>query len=430
MSNFNTKEPEIRNVTRKELQATFVKNKGCRICDSTRLYAFLELGPQPPANSFLSKDQLLTEERFYPLTIYFCEDCGLVQLRDIISPEVLFKHYVYLTGMSQTMKEHFYSVAAEIVEDFNLGKNDLVIDIGSNDGSLLNGFKQLGTQTLGIEPATNVALIAEANGIETINDFFSFDVSNNIIEKKGHAKVIIGTNVFGHVNDLHEFLKVVDSLLAHDGIFIVEVPYLIDLLSNTEFDTIYHEHLSYFSVRPLVTLFKRFNMELFNVKRVKVHGGTIRCYIRKEATEINESVHSLLRLEEDLKLGLRKTYSEFGDKTKQIRIKLNDLLSELKNKGCRIVGYGASAKGNVLLNYCKIGTDILDYVLDNTPLKQGLFTPGTHIPVQPPSRLLQDTPDYVLVLAWNHLNEILMKEQEYRKFGRKFIVPIPEPRII
>lgn len=390
----------------------------------------MELGPAPLANGFLKQEQLMSKEPFYPLDVYYCPKCGLVQLRDVVSPKILFKDYVYLTGMSQTMKQHFGQLAGEVVNNFNLSQDDLVIDIGSNDGTLLKGFKQLGIKTLGIEPATNIALVAEREGIETINDFFSLNVANNIIERKSHAKAIIGTNVFAHINDLDGILKAVNILLARDGIFVIEVPYLVDLLSKTEFDTIYHEHLSYFSLRPLVTLFKRFNMELFDVKRVPVHGGSIRCYVRRSPSKVENSVYKLLVLEEDLRLNVFNAYLEFSAKVKNIKLQLTSLLKKSKENGSRIVGYGAAAKGNVLLNYCKIRTDILDYIVDNTPFKQGLYTPGMHIPVVPPDRLLRDEPDFVLLLAWNYLDEILKKEQKYRELGGKFIVPIPEPKII
>lgn len=372
----------------------------------------------------------MLEEPLYPLDIYFCPECGLVQLRDIVSPHILFKDYVYLTGMSQTMRQHFYHLALEVVNDFNLSNNDLVIDIGSNDGTLLKNFKQLSTKTLGIEPATNVALIAEREGIETVNDFFSVDVAKKIIEREGQAKVVIGTNIFAHINDLDELLQAIGNLLASDGVFIIEVPYLADLLSKTEFDTMYHEHLSYFSIRPLVILFKSYNMELVDVKRIPVHGGSIRCYVKKTPSPIKDSVHKLFAIEEGLKLNSFNTYFEFSVRVRSIKLQLTSLLNRLKREENKIVGYGAAAKGNTLLNYCKIGADILDYIVDSTPFKQGLYTPGMKIPVVPPNRMTEDKPDYVLLLAWNYLDEILKKEWKYRELGGKFIVPIPEPKII
>lgn len=408
----------------------FIRNRQCRVCKSERLQKFLELGPTPLANGFLKKEHLEYKESVYPLDIYFCAQCGLVQLRDVVSPELLFKQYTYLTGVSKTMQQHFSRLASELVNNLELSKDDLVIDVGGNDGTLLREFKQLGTRTLGVEPATNVADIAEKQGIETINDYFSVDVAKNIVTRKGRAKTIIGTNVFAHVNDLDRFLEAVNSLLASDGTFVIEVPYLVDLLSRTEFDTMYHEHLSYFAVRPLVTLFKRFDMELFDVKRMPVHGGSIRCYVGRSPPPRRTSVDQLLALEEDLMLNSLNTYLQFGSRVRDIRLQLTSLLKRLKREGHRIVGYGATAKGNTLLNYCKIGTDILDYITDNTSLKQGLYSPGMHIPVLPPERLLRDIPQYALLLAWNYLDEVLDKERDYRKLGGKFIIPIPEPRIV
>jgi len=331
------------------------------------------------------------------------------------------------------MKQHFSEIVTEVVKNFSLTKDDLVVDVGSNDGTLLKGFKQFGIKTLGVEPATNVALVAERDGIETLNDFFSAEVARKIIERNGHAKVIIGTNVFGHVNDLDNILQAVDSLLTDDGLFIIEVPYLVDLLSKTEFDTMYHEHLSYFSLKPLVTLFKTFNMTLFDVKRTPVHGGSIRCYVRRSPSKIENPVYELLVLEEDLKLNSLSTYLEFATRVRNIKLQLTSLLKRLKKEGNRIIGYGAAAKGNTLLNCCKIGTDILDCVVDNTPFKQGLYTPGMHIPVVSSGRIdktFRDLPNYALVLAWNYLDEILEKERKYRELGGKFVVPIPEPRIV
>ena len=390
----------------------------------------MELGPSPLANAFLKEEELVLDEPFYPLDVYFCSECGLVQLIDVVLPEVLFKDYVYLTGMSETMKKHFYMLAEDAVHNFNVNKNDLVVDIGSNDGTLLKAFRQFGVRTLGIEPASNIALVAAREGIHTINALFSLDVASKIVDEEGNAKVITGTNVFAHVNDLASFLQAITKLLDHDGVFIIEVPYLVDLLTNNAFDTIYHEHLSYFSLKPLVRLFKRFDMELFNVKRTDVHGGSIRCYVRKAPSEINTTVNQLLALEEDLKLNSLKTFLDYNSKVKLTKSKLRGLLNGLKKKGYRLIGYGAAAKGNTLLNYCKIGTNLLDYIVDNTPLKQGLYTPGMHIPVLSPERILSDMPDFVLLLAWNYLDEILKKETRFRELGGKFIVPIPEPRII
>jgi hypothetical protein len=283
---------------------------------------------------------------------------------------------------------------------------------------------------LGIEPAVNISKLAIQLGIETINDFFSERVARMIGTDLGQAKVITATNVFSHVNDLDDFLIGVSSLLANDGIFVIEVPYLVDLLDKMEFDTIYHEHLSYFAIRPLVSVLDEFSMNIVKVERINVHGGSLRLYLQKSACSLSPSVLELLKLEEELKLDSLETYQKFTEKAGQIKESLLELLKSLKARGLTIVGYGAPAKGNVLLNYCKIGTDILDYLTDTTPFKQGLYTPGMHIPVFPESRFHSAAVDYALLLSWNYADAILQKEEAYRQAGGKFIVPIPKPRIV
>ena len=393
---------------------------------------FLSLGPSPLANGFLKKEQLQFPEPYYPLDVYFCESCGLVQLIDVVPPEVMFRNYPYLSSMTYTLRTHFAMLASEIVEHFDLDSHSLVVDIGSNDGTLLKGFQSLNCNTLGVEPATNVAKIAEDAGVETVNDFFSETIASKVSRAKGKAKVITGTNVFAHINDLDGLLRGVNTLLHDNGVFIIEVPYLVDLIERREFDTIYHEHLSYYAVKPLAVLFKRFNMQIVDVKRISIHGGSIRVYVQKTSSKVHtaESLAELLALEKKMRLDIAATYFEFAQYVANVRSRLVSLLSKLKLTGKRIVGYGAAAKGNTLLNYCKIGSETIDYIVDKTPLKQGLYTPGTHIPVMPPEKILEDMPDYVLTLAWNFLDEILKNEERYRALGGKFIVPIPEPKIL
>jgi SAM-dependent methyltransferase len=344
----------------------------------------------------------------------------------------MFKNYVYIPSTSKTLINHFAQLAKKTVERFNLSEDSLVVDIGSNDGTLLKAFKAHGVKTLGVEPATNLAKLAEANGIETFNDFFNQQVALEVVNDKGKANVITGTNVFAHVNDLDEFLKGIDILLEDEGTFIIEVPYLVDLLKKMEFDTVYHEHLSYFTVRPLVTLFERFGMKIFDVERIGIHGGSIRVFVKRASalTPVSESVIKLLALEQEYKLDSFETYLTFAAEVASIKERLVELLKRLKSEGKRIVGYGASAKGNTLLNYCKIGTDILDYIVDNIPFKQGRYTPGMHIPVVPEERIMQDKPDYALILAWNFAEEIMAKQQRYKELGGRFIVPVPNPQII
>lgn len=354
-----------------------------------------------------------------------------MQLGDVVPPEILFKDYIYVSGTSNTLRTHFEGMAKEVVEKFGLNSDSMVIDIGSNDGTLLRCFQGLKIKTLGVEPATNVAKLAREKGIETINDFFDEKIARRI---RGEAKVgaVLATNVFAHVNDLDDFLHGIKILLDDTGVFVIEVPYLVDLLEKMLFDTIYHEHLSYFALEPLATLFDRFDMKIIDVKRVDSHGGSIRVYVVRSTSSFQptESVTRLLQLENRFRLSSPETYLDFASQLKLLKEKLVSMLKRFKAEGNKIVGYGAPAKGNTLLNYCKIGTDILDYIVDESPLKQGLYTPGAHIPVLPTRQIRVDRPDYVLLLAWNYATEILEREREYRRTGGKFIVPIPEPRII
>jgi hypothetical protein len=386
----------------------------------------------PLANSLLKKEQLNSPEPLFPLDVYFCNECGLVQLTYVVPPEILFKNYVYVTGISDTMREHFAQFAKEIVENFNLSSDSLIVDIGGNDGTFLKEFKRFNVKTLNVEPATNIAKLSEESGIETVNDFWSDETAVRIKKEMGPAKVILGTNVFAHVNDLDGFLRGVNSLLDDGGIFVIEVPYLGDLIKNREFDTIYHEHLSYFAISPLMTLFKKFNMEIFDIKRVGVHGGSIRVYVGRvsKSLKVSESVPNLLEVEKGLKLNSLDTYIKFATEIKEMKDKLLEILRKLRSEGKKIVGYGAPAKGTVLLNYFGISADILDYTVDRTTLKQGLYVPGVRIPIFPPEKLLEDKPDYVLILVWNIADEIMKQQQKYKELGGRFIIPVPEIKII
>ena len=402
----------------------------CHICQNKKLHKFLSLGPIPLANSFLQPDQLGVTEPYYPLDVCFCSNCGLVQLAQIIAPEILFKDYAYLTGTSEPMKAHFAKLAESAIQRFSLTEGDLVLDIGSNDGTLLENFQRRGMRVLGIEPATNVAKLASLRGVETWDDFFDESLARRICSDKGQPRAILATNVLAHVADLEGFLRGVNHLLADDGVFVIEVPYLVDMLNRVEFDTIYHEHLRYFAVRPLIALFSKFGMSIVAVERVSVHGGSLRVYGQKFIPSLPSSVTELLSLETEAKIDSLETYQKFAEDVRRLKEDLVSLLKALKKQGAKIAGYGAPAKGNILLNYCKIGTDILDYVTDTTPFKQGRYTPGMHIPVFPENHFHEFPPDYALLLAWNYADKILQKEEGYRQAGGKFIVPIPEPKLV
>ncbi len=367
----------------------------------------------------------------YPLDVCVCNTCKLVQLDGVVPAEVLFKDYIYVSGTSNTLRTHFKQLATEVVERFGLTSSSLVMDIGSNDGTLLKYFQDLNVKTLGVEPATNLARLSRERGIDVINDFFGKKTAESILPKRD-VGAILATNVFAHVNNLDDFLQGVNLLLDDRGALVIEVPYLVDLLDKMLFDTIYHEHLSYFALEPLMTLFHRFDMKIIDVKRIDSHGGSIRIYVVKSTSPIRptRSVTELLQLESRHGLNSLDTYLEFASQVKLIKEKLLVMLKRFKNEGKKIVGYGAPAKGNTLLNYCGIGNDILDYIVDESPLKQGLYTPGTHIEVLPTKYLREDSPSYALLLAWNYASEILEREQEFRSKGGKFIVPIPDPAVL
>jgi hypothetical protein len=407
-----------------------IELKKCRVCRDHKLKTFLALGPIPLSNSFLKKEQLAGEEAFYPLDVCFCDNCGMVQLAQVVDPNVMFKDYAYFTGTSEPMKVHFDGMARTIISKFNLPEGSLVSDIGSNDGTLLSKFKDRKMRVLGIEPAVNIAKMANEDGIDTVNEFFGESTAHRISASMGHPAVMTATNVFAHVNDLDDFVKGIRHMLDDKGVFVIEVPYLVEMLKEVEFDTIYHEHLSYFAVRPMVTLFKRFDMTVIDVELMGVHGGTIRVYVAKGARKPSESVAKLLTLEKQAGLDKLETYTMFAERVKDVRRDLVAMLKDLKAAGKSIAGYGASAKGNILLNYCKIGTDTLDYIADTTPYKQGLYSPGVHIPVVAFDKFYKQPPDYTLLLAWNYAEAILKKESSYRESGGKFILPVPVPAIV
>lgn len=405
--------------------------KKCRICGNRNLYHFLSLGSMPIPNGFLERADLQKEEEYFPLGVYVCQSCWLVQLTHVIPPEIMFKNYLYIPSTSSTMLQHFKEMAEDAVEKYSLTIKDLVIDIGSNDGTLLGYFKGQETKVLGIDPATNLAQVARLKGIDTIDDFFTSDLAKKVVKKFGKAKLITATNVVAHVNDLHDLILGIESLLDDDGTFICEFPYFLDLLDKNEFDTIYHEHLSYFSIHPLLTLLKKHNLRIFDIKRNSIHGGSIRVYFSKKDSKFrtSTSLKDFVENERLKKIDKKSAYEDFGRRVKVIKRDLITFLKKIKTKGKKIVGYGASAKGNVLLNYCGIGPEDIDYIVDSIPYKQGRFTPGTHIPIFPESRLEKDMPEYTLLLAWNFADEILRKQIKYREKGGQFIITIPYLRV-
>ena len=387
----------------------------------------LDLGEQPPSNSFIDKNELNSLESKFPLRLFWCNDCYLVQLLDIVEKEYLFRNYFYMTSASKPIVEHFKKYAQDVYQEFLQKDDSLVIEIGSNDGSLLKEFKKLGTLILGIEPATNLSKLANQSNITTKNTFFSSHISKEIIKSR-HATVVIANNVIAHIEDLQDLMSGIKILIGDHGVFIFEVPYLVDLIKNLEFDTVYHEHLSYFSILPLLELVKQFGLEIFDIRKQLVHGGTLRIFVSKQNNfEVSSSIDDFINSEYELGLDKNLIYDNFSEKIKKLKIQLKELLLELKKENKSLFGYGASAKGNVLLNYCKIDNSILDFIIDTTPIKQGKFTPGTHIPVCSPDEMLdKGDGDVALLLAWNYESQILDNENNFRIKGGKFLIPIPK----
>lgn len=404
----------------------------CRVCDSERLACFLDLGYHPPSDQFRNEGQLNEAVILYPLRVHICEDCGFCQLGYVVPPEILYQdNYPYESSTTETGKKHYHDFAASVVTDYGFANGDLAVDIGSNVGVLLEGFKQLGLDIRGVDPAPNICEIATRRGVPTINDFFGKAAAETILSERGPASVITGTNVFAHVDDLNGFMEAIKTLLHPGrGIFVIEAPHLLHLIRSLEYDTIYHEHLSYISIEPLVPFFARFGMEIIKVEQKDIHGGSVRIFVSTRGNyPVNKSVAEVIDMEKSEKLRDLTMLADFAKKVERNKAQLNSLLHKLKDEGKRIVGVSAPAKGMTLLNYCHIDRQILDYVTEKSKLKIGLYTPGGFIPVHPDSKLLEDRPDYALLLAWNFADEIMRNNQTYRDQGGKFIIPIPSPTI-
>ena len=404
----------------------------CRMCEGQNLVEFLDLGSTPPADEFKTEAQLREADVYYPLQVYMCDDCGLAQLGFVVSPEVLYRNdYPYESSTTAAGREHWTRFARSVVAQLGVSASELVVDIGSNVGVLLEAFQTQKMRVQGVDPAPGIAASAVERGIDTICDFFGPEIARRIVGAQGRASLITGTNVFAHVDDLASFMRGVDCLLADRGALIIEAPYFANLVAYTEYDTIYHEHLSYLSIRPLVPFFRRFDMEVFNVQQVEIHGGSFRVFVgRRGVHPVSPEVDRLLAQELETRLHAPETLQAFAHSVRQNRKDLLWLLHRLKNDGKSIAGVSAPAKGMTLLNYSRIGTEILDFVTEKAPLKIGRFTPGSHIPVRPDAELLRVQPDYALLLAWNFAEEIMRNLDEYRQKGGRFIIPILTPRIV
>ena len=403
--------------------------KNCRICEKDSFSTILDLGEMPLVDNFPNEDSL-GQEKTYPLKLIICESCKLVQLSYVVPPEEMFhSDYAYDMSVTDSGVKHFHQMAEDI--DIYYPDHNSVLDIGSNTGVLLEGFKEQGWNILGVEPSRNVCSIAREKGIPTKNDFFSESLAKKILSQEGPKDVVTATNVFAHVDNLQEFMKGVKTILSQDGVFIIEIPYLIDLVKNNEFDTIYHEHLSYFSIKPLQQLFKQHSMEVIDIERQEIHGGSLRIHIaNKGEHELTDAVEQYQKKEEETGINTRKTLEAFQSRVVDNRRKLTDLIHELHVDGKTIAGAGAPAKGVTLLNYCNFDSHIIPYVSERSEIKIGKFIPGTHNEVVSDETLLDRKPDYVLLLPWNFSESIIENLRKYLEVGGKFIVPVPEPHII
>ena len=389
------------------------------------------LTPTPPANAFVAGDQLDQVQPVYPLDLFFCEGCSHLQLLDVVDPAELFRNYVYVSGTSASFVKHFENYAQFSVDRFALSESNLVVDIGSNDGTLLKKFEQKGVNVLGIDPAHAIAEAATKDGIETWPEFFDQKVADRIRKEKGPASLITANNVFAHADDLSGITDSIRSLLTPEGVFMFEVSYLGDVFEKTLFDTIYHEHVAYHSVIPLVNFFSAKGMDFFAAKRIDSHGGSLRGMVQLSGGphKVDGSITELVDYEKQLKLDKPITWTGYAQKIDALRDELVDLVTGLKNSGKKIAGFGAPAKATTLMYHFNIGPDIIDFIADDSPLKQGFYSPGLHIPVLAGDAIYENKPDYVVLLAWNFATQIMTKHQKYLDGGGHFIVPLPNVRI-
>lgn len=406
----------------------------CRICGESNLSIFLDLGSHPMADAFIEESRLGEQERFNPLQVCSCQECGLIQLNHVIPATRLYdENYIYESSTTHMGKRHWAEFAKTAAEIAQLKPGDLVIDIGSNVGTLLEKFRDQGAEILGVDPAPTIVDIALERGVETINGFFNLETAHRIRDERKRAKIITATNVFAHIDDLHGTMTAIAHLLAADGIFIVEAPYLPNLIESLEYDTIYHEHLSYLSLKPMIKLFGQHDMEIFDVQQRDIHGGSFRCYVRRtshRSTKVSNVINDLLQLEQRCGIYNVERLHQFAADVADHRDQLLTMLRRLKDEGRTIAAVSAPAKGMTLLNYVSIGPDILEFITEKSTLKIGRYSPGQHIPIVPDDKLMECKPDYALLLAWNFAGEIMDNLSGYLRAGGKFIIPIPKPHIL
>ena len=401
----------------------------CRSCGADALELVLSLGRTPLANALLTREQLTQPEPRYPLDLAFCQRCTLVQITETVPPAALFSDYLYFSSYSDAMLRHAEKLADRLTAERQLGRESLVVELASNDGYLLQYYQRHGVPVLGIEPAANIARVALDKGVPTLCEFFSRRVGERLRAEGQTADVVHAHNVLAHVADLNDFVSGMHALLKKSGVVVVEAPYLRDLIERCEFDTIYHEHLCYFSLTALNPLFRRHGLQVQHVERVPIHGGSLRLeVVATEVARPSASVGRMLAEEAAWGVSELRTYEAFSARVEAIKESLTGTLRRLKARGDRIAAYGAAAKGSTLLNYFGIGRETLDFVVDRSPHKQGRYMPGVHIPIAAPERLLEEMPEHVLLLTWNFAEEILEQQKAYRALGGHFIIPIAQER--
>lgn len=404
------------------------------MCESANLDKVMALTPTPPGNNFLSQAELDLPEPAYPLDLYFCRECHHLQLGHVVDPRILYqKDYFYVSGTSSKFVEHLQDYADDMVQRFSLEPHKLLVDIGSNDGTCLRSFQKAGmTKVLGVDPATKIAQRATESGIETVGDFFSYALAVDLRKKHGPAAFITSHNACAHIDHLDDVMRGVEHWLADDGVFVLEVGYLMDVYENVWFDTIYHEHVDFHTVAPFKKLFARVGMELLGVQRVSPQGGSIRVMAQKTggSRKVDGSVQALIDLEQEKGLDKPETFVRFGQRINEVGSQLRSLIQSIKATGKSIAGYGAATKSTTLLAHFGLGKDDLEFIVDDNPLKQGLFSPAAHIPVVAMEELYRRQPDYLLILAWNFAEPIMANNKKYADRGGRFIVPMPVPRIV
>jgi len=405
----------------------------CRFCGALLRHTFIDLGMSPLCESYVSVERLNQMEPFYPLHVFVCDQCFLVQLLEYVKPDHIFTEYAYFSSYSDSWLRHAQNYVEMITSRLGLGHQTLVVELASNDGYLLQYFVAKGIPVLGIEPAKNVAAVAEKKGIRCVTEFFGRELARRLAREGRQADLLLGNNVLAHVPDINDFVGGVKLLLKPKGVVTMEFPHLLRLIERNQFDTIYHEHFSYLSLSTTEKIFAAHGMRLFDVEELSTHGGSVRiyaCHAENADRETGSRIFEVKAREEAAGFGQIESYSRFAEKVMSTKWRLLDFLIRARREGKRVAGYGAPGKGNTLLNYCGIRTDFVEYTVDRNPYKHGKFLPGTHIPIFPPERIRETRPDYILILPWNLRDEIVVQLAYVREWGGKFVVPIPDVEVI